>query len=130
MPSPGTAGLTEVLWDVHVVPEPQAGVGSSRQVLALQPGSGAPRAQHAGVEVHIVTWTRWNRAQGIPLSCASPPCPAPPQNAQTMPGGFHPSALLPTAAFGTEPSLPGEAGKGMLWSQGPWDALGGGDIHG
>lgn len=45
-----------MLRDVHVVPEAQAAGSGGGEVLALQPGSGAPRAQHAGVEVHIVTW--------------------------------------------------------------------------
>lgn len=83
---PASAALTEVLRDVQVVPEAQAGVGGSREGLALQPGTGAPQAQHTGVKVHVVTWKGRDRARGVPWFRSPPPASChPPANGQGPP---------------------------------------------
>lgn len=114
---PASAALTEVLRDVQVVPEAQAGVGGSREGLALQPGTGAPQAQHTGVKVHVVTWKGRDRAWGVPWFRSPPPASChPPANGQgDARRTVAPPALL-LAAFG---AVPGEEGTGMLRSRPP-----------
>lgn len=74
-PPPRPAGLTEVLGDVHVVPEAQAGLGGRGQGGTLQQGTGAPGPQHAGVEVQVVTWA--GRTERRVSPSPAPICPTP-----------------------------------------------------
>lgn len=107
--------LTEVLGEVHAVPEAQAGGRGGRQRLADEPGRSAPGAQHAGLKEGKVAW---EQEGGRPADLMEPV----PQPAASDPAGRRALGRLgwgvACEALGRLPASDPPASVPSVWSTG------------